>query len=87
MSSIDFTDKDLDFDELGGTVTWAEPVPEVGLVTHYSVHLAWSADGASRSQIGPEFAVDGDKFVDLLPDKARADYDEFVIYTRSSPME
>lgn len=47
--SLSFTDQDLDFHELGGTLTWRPPLPHhVELVTHYEVYLADEGRGRRR---------------------------------------
>eukprot|EP00928_Gymnodinium_smaydae_P018052 TRINITY_DN16876_c0_g4_i1.p1 TRINITY_DN16876_c0_g4~~TRINITY_DN16876_c0_g4_i1.p1 ORF type:complete len:6319 (+),score=1016.24 TRINITY_DN16876_c0_g4_i1:2009-18958(+) len=85
VSSILFTDKDLDIADLGGLMTWTAPqVSE--RVEAYRVYLAVDVKGALRSQIEQEVAAGiNERFVPT--DTTLPPYRHYVVYTRSSLVE
>jgi len=51
VTSVAFSDLDLDIGQLGGTITWTAPASTTG-VTKYNVYLATNAQGAGKTIIG-----------------------------------
>jgi len=82
-----FIDRDLDALELGGIVTWSQPVSS-SQVTHYVVYLSMSAWGAnsSNSQIGHVLAY-GTNRIDLALDTKHGAHTHMVVYTLSALAE
>eukprot|EP00929_Paragymnodinium_shiwhaense_P012941 TRINITY_DN120814_c0_g1_i1.p1 TRINITY_DN120814_c0_g1~~TRINITY_DN120814_c0_g1_i1.p1 ORF type:complete len:2619 (+),score=458.28 TRINITY_DN120814_c0_g1_i1:635-7858(+) len=66
---IMFIDSDLDATELGGNITWTEPVIEPE-ITAYRVNLAVEADGRGRSQVGADLSF-GTSLQDVLVETNR----------------
>jgi hypothetical protein len=85
VSSVSFTDHDLDRDELGHTVTWLE-AGDVDLVTYYSVYLAMEDSGWGVSRIGDDVAV-RTTHIDIASDTVQVPYRFIVVYTKSSLAE
>ncbi|CAE7297577.1 PIF1, partial [Symbiodinium necroappetens] len=93
VSSINFTDRDLDADEIGGTISWTEPA-DPALVANYVVYIAEDQFGGNRSQVGSE--VPWNSFdISLLPEQpirepdgaARSEYSQVLVYTKSTLAE
>ncbi|CAE7504323.1 PIF1, partial [Symbiodinium sp. KB8] len=86
VSSVEFVDQDLDIDDLGGDVAWAEPVSDIEYVHFYDVYLANSSAGAFRSQLGrpiPQGLAQTRVPVDLT----KGLFSDIVVYTRSVLVE
>ncbi|CAJ1372391.1 unnamed protein product [Effrenium voratum] len=79
--NISFTDLDLDLQDLGGRITWTEPL-EASQVTHYLVYLSANSSGEARSQVANEVPID-QLFIDLVPETPQLDRSFIVVYTRS----
>ncbi|CAE7717893.1 PIF1 [Symbiodinium sp. CCMP2456] len=93
VSSISFTDRDLDAEEIGGTISWTEPA-DPALVAHYVVYIAEDQFGGNRSQVGSE--VPWNSFdISLLPEQpirepdvaVRSEYSQVLVYTKSTLAE
>ena len=84
VSSLAFTDKDLDPAEVGGNITWS--VTNATQVTHYVVYFASNAIGASKSQIGIDLAPDVDQ-VQVDANTPKGIFTHILVYTKSSLVE
>jgi hypothetical protein len=84
VSSVLFADHDLDLSDLGGIVSWAAPT-DVSLVTYYTVYLASSAAGASKSRIGadPMGVPEGTLTISISADTPVGSQSHVVVFTRS----
>ena len=51
VTNITFSDHDLEFDGIGGVVSWAEPF-DARQVTHYILYMAVDGNGTNRSYVG-----------------------------------
>ncbi|CAK9006050.1 unnamed protein product [Durusdinium trenchii] len=83
--NANFTDQDLDGEELGGTVEWQQS-GDYHLVVAYDLYLARSASGVSRSRLNESLASDVFR-LDLAPELPLDMATHVVIYTRSSLVE
>ena len=79
VSSAALVDADLDATQLGGSVTWTAPAT-TSSVTHYTVYLAESGAGASKSQIGGAVAV-GTNAGSAFADAAEGSFTHAVVST------
>ncbi|CAE8611043.1 unnamed protein product [Polarella glacialis] len=88
VSQIDFVDRDLDLQQLGGLVTWVSPeyAPSAGRVEAYQVYLAESSTGLGRSQIGQE-VLEGTNDIALASETSLASFSHVLVYTKSSLVE
>eukprot|EP00913_Durusdinium_trenchii_P011756 g11042.t1 len=82
VSAVNFTDRDLDAEELGGLISWAQP-EDASLVTHFLVYLAEDQQGSNRSQVSEV----GTDFIDVPVDFVQGLLTHIQIYTRSSLVE
>jgi WD40 repeat protein len=88
VSSVLFTDKDLDPNQIGGTVTWVAP-GDYQHVTQYLVYLAKTGSdvtGRLRSQVGVALNV-GTNSLAVPADTSLLDYNRIAVYTKSSLVE
>lgn len=85
VRGVVFVERDLDEDELGGRVTWDEPV-EISQVTHYVAYLASGAGGEGRSKIGADIPI-GTNFIDLPPETPMANFSYVAVYAKSAIAE
>eukprot|EP00931_Biecheleriopsis_adriatica_P047846 TRINITY_DN27614_c0_g1_i1.p1 TRINITY_DN27614_c0_g1~~TRINITY_DN27614_c0_g1_i1.p1 ORF type:complete len:2694 (+),score=299.82 TRINITY_DN27614_c0_g1_i1:41-8083(+) len=67
-TNVNFTDRDLDEYDLGGTITWEEPA-DISLVTHYLIYLSMASYGKNRSQVGSEMHYTVPLTLELLPNQ------------------
>ncbi|CAK9114765.1 unnamed protein product [Durusdinium trenchii] len=79
LSTVDFLDLDLDLLELGGQVSWAEPL-DLSKVQDYVVYLGNSID---RSQLG----VAQNSQLDIRAETPTGRFESLLVYTRSSLAE
>jgi hypothetical protein len=81
IAGIDFIDRDLDKNELGGVIYWSPPAATT-LVTHYCVYLARDIAGDTKSQIKEDVAVGTNEL--LLADGTTLDpHTHIVVFTKS----
>mmetsp|Transcript_80879 Transcript_80879/g.203437 ORF Transcript_80879/g.203437 Transcript_80879/m.203437 type:complete len:1087 (+) Transcript_80879:96-3356(+) len=91
VTSLDFTDYDLDGGELLGTVTWS-PAGDATHVTLYRAFLAADAAGTSRSQIEGDLDYGvmtgpGTNKVELPVDTPAPSYSHIVVFSASALAE
>eukprot|EP00439_Symbiodinium_sp_Y106_P020057 s5903_g2.t1 len=84
VSGIQFTDKDLDALELGGTTYWLQPAYDAR-VRFYNVYLSADPAGGGRSQLGTVEAAES-SFA-LTPDTSSQDFVFLAVYTESELVE
>ncbi|CAK9114759.1 unnamed protein product [Durusdinium trenchii] len=82
VSGIQFTDKDLDILELGGTVTWLEPVYSMR-ISNYNLYLSMDPAGLGRNALGS--AVQQQLLIG--PDVPSEGYSFISVYTESTLVE
>ncbi|CAK9114834.1 unnamed protein product [Durusdinium trenchii] len=82
VSNIRFIDKDLDWDEIGGYVTWSHPVSH-SRVEYYELYLATDDIGTNRVH-WPSGSI-GANISEVLwpPETAKESFSHFVVYTKS----
>ncbi|CAE7663589.1 PIF1 [Symbiodinium sp. CCMP2592] len=83
--NISFIDKDLEAGEIGGTVSWAEPM-ETSQVQDYLLYLGLN-DTRQRSSLGLTVAAASPATVlqaDVLEDTFLATFDQIWVYARST---
>ena len=84
VSDIRFTDRDLEFAELGDIVNWTAP-PNQTVVLTYSMYLSMSTP-MPRSKIGADIPVGTDQV--LMPESTPlGSYTHIAIYTKSTFVE
>ncbi|CAL1129505.1 unnamed protein product [Cladocopium goreaui] len=85
ISSLHFTDLDLDPLELGGVIAWNEP-GNIERVISYNVYLASDAYGAGREQVGE--VLQGSQCAQpLRAETAMEEFTHLAVYSRSSLAE
>ncbi|CAE7246055.1 unnamed protein product, partial [Symbiodinium microadriaticum] len=84
VSGIQFTDKDLDALELGGTTYWLQPAYDAR-VRSYNVYLSADPAGGGRSHLGTVEAAES-SFA-LTPDTSSQDFAFLAVYTESELVE
>jgi len=82
VSNIGFTDKDLDWDELGGYVDWQAPASH-SQVLFYELYLAESSMGKSRLNYPSGSIPVGTTEVLWPAETPKAAFTHFVVYTKS----
>ncbi|CAJ1340741.1 unnamed protein product, partial [Effrenium voratum] len=82
VSSLDFSDQDLDAAQLGGPVTW-QPPGDVSTVTHYDVYVAADSSGTSRSAVSLGVAV-GTNQAQVVENTALGSYTHLLVYTANA---
>jgi hypothetical protein len=85
VSAIAFTDDDIDATDLGGLVSWVEPVYS-GRVEAYRMYMATSVAGKERSQIWHE-VTEGTNELAIPAETPLLSYANLVVYTQSSLAE
>jgi hypothetical protein len=88
VSGMEFVDKDVDINELGGIVYWVQPV-DVSDTISYAMYLASHASGsaeAKRTQLGADVLLGTNEGVTPADTKTLA-YTHFAVYTRSTLCE
>lgn len=84
---VNFTDKDLDDSQIGGTISWTTPEPDFNpLVSFFTLHLADDAFGFNRSQIGSTMPWDLQEAA-LPPEVYYDTATHFVVFTGSTLVE
>ncbi|CAJ1433721.1 unnamed protein product, partial [Effrenium voratum] len=78
VQQLEFLDKDLDVDQLGGAVTWRLP-EEYAEVALYAVYLGTSAAGAGRSLVGSTVATQ----LDVPLDTPLQAFSHVLVYSTS----
>jgi hypothetical protein len=87
VSDITFIGLDLNLDDLGGTVTWVQPLLMTGLQS-YRVYLATDAANFSqRSQIGSVSSAYTDSLIPGPGSVVRSNFTRFLVYTESQLCE
>ncbi|CAE6912079.1 unnamed protein product [Symbiodinium natans] len=84
VSAIDFPDNDLDEFEVGGLLSWSDPI-DFSEVTHYEVYFAEDRSGTNRSYLG-NVSVGINSF-DVPPDTPLRSFSHLVVYARSELAE
>lgn len=82
VSNIAFIDKDLDWEELGGRVSWSHP-PSRSRVEFYELYLASDASGANRLPWHLGSIPFNVSEVLWPPETPKESFTHFVVYTRS----
>ncbi|CAK9114761.1 unnamed protein product [Durusdinium trenchii] len=84
VSNMSFVDLDLDLGELGGNISWSEPLL-VRRVQDYLIYLAEDAQGLGRSQV--DLVPQGQTLTLLPPETAMMNFSFVLIYARSALAE
>ena len=85
VTSMGFTDKDLDLYEIGGYITWTS-AGAVSLISSYVVYIAMDSIGTSKSQLGTDVPV-GTNALLLNPEFKPGNFYFLLVYTKSSLVE
>jgi len=80
VSYVTMPDRDLDFNEIGGLLTWSEPI-DIAQVTTYVVYFSNEIVGTTRARYG--HSPVGTPELDVTPDEPFA-FTHMLVYSNSS---
>jgi len=86
ISSLIFTDQDLDAGQLGGFVQWIEPADTPPQLKSYAIYFTQTIGGAGQSQIG-SFVVAGTNQILVAQDTPKGSFGYVTLHARSSLAE
>ncbi|CAJ1389095.1 unnamed protein product [Effrenium voratum] len=85
VSALSFLGQDLDFSDLGGTLSWLPP-NDTSRVDAYLAYLATGAAGTGRLQLG-DALMPQVLSLDVPANTPRGNFSHFTVFTRSVLVE